>query len=158
VKILQQRNSLLSNTAYKAIIRDFAEEAKFGASYLSPEYTEERRETEERFAEIRVGKRALFALVDKFVPKKKYKKTYPKYVSLDGTALRLRERNNDNIYYRPAGCWAITFKRSRGVLVATGFHVESCYGHVFPEDATVKGKVLQPISKEVFDQDNKGYV
>lgn len=76
---------------------------------------------------------------------KSKKELLPKYVSLDGIALRLRSMNH---YYRDAGHWSVGFKWKDGKL----------YSNHFNKFPNIHNKELLPISKHEWEEDNKGYI
>ena len=77
----------------------------------------------------------------------KVKMRVPKYVSLDGTEMRLKDFGNGHpTYYRDAGCWEVGFKINKdGRLFATSF-----FEHL-------NGIELIPISRQKWVKANKDY-
>lgn len=68
----------------------------------------------------------------------------PKYVSLNGTELRLK----DNEYWRDAGLWGVGYKIVDGKLF-------SCW---IEEDAIIHNKELIPITEEEWRKGNGKYI
>ncbi len=75
---------------------------------------------------------------------------FPKYVSLNGCALRLVRNDDENPYelryYRDAGVWTVSVKENDGKLVScSSVH-------------TIDNVILIPITYKVWRKDNAGYL
>lgn len=130
------------NKELEEILMDYVTYEEYNT--LRTIYQENKEELKETKIELQRAKLALRLIVD---GEDINEVQLPHYVSLEGTALRLTNDGEDEMYWRDAGGWGTNFKYKKGKLVSDISHIEN-----------IHNKELIPITKEQYNAQNSGYV